>query len=337
MASARKRLRRGVQGIACCLLAATVLGPLTAARAESSAAQGRLPGAATVKACAAAGPFWPTETLAFSGPSPWVACKEQARVVRVDPKRRKIAASLRLGAPVIAVASGYSSIWALDAGSTLYRIRPATARVTKRIALGAGAPYNIWIGAGSVWVVDDRAGQVIRVSAATNRVVARISVGDGPADMVFGDTAAWVINHRDRGLVRIGLGNNKATRLATIPGDAPERMARLGESLWITGRGTDLLQVNPETGALEATVEIGASGIDVVATADSLWVPVRSAAVDSTGFPTMEALRRIDASTREVTTIATASGRVDVHGLQAQAGFLWIADNTAGVLFRFKT
>jgi hypothetical protein len=155
--------------------------------------------------------------------------------------------------------------------------------------------------------------------------------------MVFAGTSAWVINHRDRGLVRIGLGNNSATRLATIAGDAPERMTRLAGSLWITGRGTDLLKVDPETGALEATVEIGASGIDVVATADSLWVPVRSAAVDQSGFPTMEALRRVTASTKEVSTVATASGRVDVHGLQAQAGFLWIADNTAGVLLRVKT
>jgi DNA-binding beta-propeller fold protein YncE len=319
------------------VLVCSILVMVTAARADPSVARGRLPGSTVFKACAAAGPFWPTETLTFYGPSPWVACKEQARVVRVDPKRRRIMASLRLDAPVIAVATGYSSIWALDSSSTLYRIRPATARITKRIDLGARAPYNIWIGAGSVWVVDDGAGQVIRVSAATNRVVARISVGDGPADMVFGDTGAWVINHRDRGLVRIGLGSNAATRLATIPGDAPERMARLAGSLWITGRGTDLLQVSPQTGALQATVEIGASGIDVIATADSLWVPTRSAAVDQRSFPTMDALRRVTASIREVTTVATASGRVDVHGLQAQAGYLWIADNTAGVLFRFKT
>jgi hypothetical protein len=69
---------------------------------------------------------------------------------------------------------------------------------------------------------------------------------------------------------------------------------------------------------------------------DALWVPVRSAAVDPTGLPTMETLRRVSASTRQVSTGATASGRVDVHGLQARDGFVWIADNRSGRLYRVR-
>ena len=106
-----------------------------------------------------------------------------------------------------------------------------------------------------------------------------------------------MIDHRDRSLFRIDLRTNRPTRVATIPGDAPERMVQLAGSLWITGRGTDLLRVDPATGAVQATIDIGASGIDVAATPGALWVPARSAEVDPTGFPTMEALRRISAST----------------------------------------
>jgi len=168
-------------------------------------------------------------------------------------------------------------------------------------------------------------------------VVARLVVGDGPADMVFSGTTAWVINHRDRGLIRINVPTSTVSRLATIPGDAPERMTRLGGKLWITGRGTDLLEVDPSSGAVERTIEIGASGIDVIATSDALWVPVRSAAVDPTGFPTMEALRRVNLSSGAVTTVATAAGRVDVHGLTARPGFVWLADNRDGVLYRVQT
>ena len=57
---------------------------------------------------------------------------------------------------MIAVAVGLGSVWALDSGSTLYRIDPGRARVTKRIQLGASAAYNIWIGAGAVWIADDQ-------------------------------------------------------------------------------------------------------------------------------------------------------------------------------------
>ena len=161
-------------------------------------------------------------------------------------------------------------------------------------------------------------------------------MGDGPADMAFSGTSAWVIDHRDRSLFRIDLRTNAASRVATIPGDAPERMVPLAGSLWITGRGTDLLRVDPATGAVRATIDIGASGIDVAATPGVLWVPARSAAVDRTGFPTMEALRRVSASTGKVTTVATASGRLDVNGIDARDGFVWLSDNREGVLYRVR-
>ena len=123
--------------------------------------------------------------------------------------------------------------------------------------------------------------------------------------------------------------------MATLPGSdaAPERMVFLGGKLWITGRGADLMRVDPATGAVEATYEIGASGIDVVAAGGALWVPARSAAVDRSGFPTMEALRRVS-TTGTVTTVARARGRLDVHGLVAAGGAVWLADNTNGVLYR---
>ena len=91
-----------------------------------------------------------------------------------------------------------------------------------------------------MWVIDDGDGSVVRVSARTGRVVKRIVVGDGPADLAFTATQAWAIDHRDRRLWRIDLATNAATRLATIGGEneAPERMTLLGGSLWITRRWT---------------------------------------------------------------------------------------------------
>jgi len=80
-------------------------------------------------------------------------------------------------------------------------------------------------------------------------------------------------------------------------------------------------------------VDIHGTGIDVVAAANALWVPVRTDTVDQTGFPTMTAVRRVTTN-GEVTTVATARGRVDVHGLAAGVGAVWLADNTGGFLYR---
>jgi DNA-binding beta-propeller fold protein YncE len=155
--------------------------------------------------------------------------------------------------------------------------------------------------------------------------------------MAFDGGTAWVVNHRDTTIDRIDLATNKSSPLTTLGGAnerAPERMTFARGSLWVTGRGTDLLKVNPATGAVEQTIEIGASGIDLVAAGDDLWIPTRSDAVDPTGFPTMEALRRVSASSGAVTTVSRPTARLDVHGLAAAGGAVWIADNRKGRLYR---
>jgi hypothetical protein len=70
--------------------------------------------------------------------------------------------------------------------------------------------------------------------------------------------------------------------------------------------------------------------------AGALWVPSRSAAVDQSGFPTMETLRKVTPAGR-VTTVARCTGRVDVHGLIGTPAAVWLADNTGGLLYRVAT
>ena len=291
-----------------------------------------LSGARGYDSCAGAGPYWPTQTLAISGGTAWVACKEQSRVVRKRLPSGRLQ-TVRLAGLPIAVVAGLGAVWVLDSSGVVSRIDARTARVTGRIPTGSGAPYNLWVGAGSLWSADDRSGEVVRIDPARRTVVARIPVGDGAADLVFRGDRVWVINHRDRGLVVIDTATNRAREIAKVPGDAPERMAWAAGSLWVTGRGTDLVRLDPETGAVQTTVEIGAGGIDVVVAAGSLWVPARAAAADRRGFPTMAALRRVDPATGKVTTVSRAGRRVDVHGLVPYRAGVMLADNTGGRLY----
>jgi streptogramin lyase len=295
-------------------------------------APGALSGARSYRSCAGAGPYWPTATLVVDRGTAWVACKEESRVIRVPLPSGRLRSVPLDGSP-IAVVAGFGAVWALDSGGVVSRIDPRGARVTGKIATDSSAPYNLWVGDGSLWSVDDADGMVVRIDPVRRQVVARIPVGDGPADLVFRAGRAWVINHRDLGLVVIETATNRARRLATVPGDAPERIAWESGSLWVTGRGTDLLRLDPETGAVQATIEIGAGGIDVVAARHSLWVPARAAAADIGGLPTMTALRRVDPATGKVTTPARAQRRVDVHGLVPYGTGVLLADNTGGRLY----
>ncbi len=294
----------------------------------------RLSGAKPYAVCAAAGEFWPVMTLALGSGSLWVACRHEARVLRIDPATGAVRAriALRGAAEAYAVAAGLGAVWVLDSQrSNLYRIDPARNAIVRTIPLGAGKAYNVWVGPNAVWVADDGRGQVLRIDP-TGGVTDRIDVGDGPSDLAFAGDTAWVVNHRDRGLVRIDTASRRARRLTTLPGDAPERLVRAAGSLWVTGRGTDLVRVSESTGAVLDTIDVDASGIDVVAGGDTIWVPARTAAVDQSGFPTMGRLFRIRAGS--AAPVGIASGRLDVHGLVADERAAWLADNRAGVLYR---
>ena len=296
--------------------------------APQAAVDGSLPGALADGTCAAAGDFWPTMTIAVDDQTAWIACKEDNAVQSLA------GAKVALDGAAIAVLSAFDAIWALSDRGTLLRIEDGG--TVEQIDLQAGNPYNLWSGAGSLWAIDDGSGEVIRIDPKTNAVVTKIEVGDGPADMVFDGDTAYVVNHRDRSLVAIDTRTNQPRTLATIGRkdvDAPERMALLKGDLWITGRGMDLVQVEPKTGKTLKTVEIGGSGIDVVAAGEALWVPARSEQTDQGGFPTMEALRKVSPSGK-VTTVSEPLDRVDVHGLTADAAVVWLADNTAGIVYR---
>ena len=121
-----------------------------------------LPGTQSRRACAGAGPYWPTETLALRAGTAWVACKEQQRVVRVSLPSGAVRSTALGGAP-IAVLSDLGAVWALDASGVISRLDPASGKVTASIDTGAGKPYNLWAGAGSLWTVDDSTGEIVRI------------------------------------------------------------------------------------------------------------------------------------------------------------------------------
>src|SRR4051812_9319809 len=179
--------------------AAAVLVAFAVTCTAAAYASDGLPGARATKICAAAGPYWPTMTVAVRGSYAWIACKEQARIVRVNTQTGRAVKSVRLRGPVIAVTSGFGAVWALDSIGALYRVTEQ-GKIARRASLPVAAGYNIWIGGVSVWVADDQGAKVLRIAPRTLEVLARPRVGDGPADMAFDGRTAWVINHRDRAL-----------------------------------------------------------------------------------------------------------------------------------------
>src|SRR4029079_13290516 len=75
------------------------------------------------RACAGAGPYWPTETLALTGGPAWVARKDESLVARLTLPTGKVRSTPLAVAP-IAVVAGLGAVWALDSGGTVSRLDP---------------------------------------------------------------------------------------------------------------------------------------------------------------------------------------------------------------------
>jgi hypothetical protein len=148
-----------------------------------------------------------------------------------------------------------------------------------------------------------------------------------------------LVSHRENSLDRIEPATNVVTRVATAlsPPDtsAAERVAALGGSLWITGRGLDLLQ-RSSTGAPLGSVEVGPAAMDVVSDGSSLWTAAFTTAAARRGDPVAGELLRVDSGGQVAGRIA-ATRRLFVNGLAADGGALWVYDGVAGLLVRLPT
>jgi tRNA A-37 threonylcarbamoyl transferase component Bud32 len=97
-------------------------------------------------------PFAPAALAAGNG-GVWLVDKAAARLVRVDPKTRKITARIRVGNGPRAVAVGFDSVWVANGSDgTVSRIDPRR-NVVERIIPVRSAPVDLAVGLGTVWVV----------------------------------------------------------------------------------------------------------------------------------------------------------------------------------------
>ncbi len=295
-----------------------------------------LPTAQAFRLCGGTGPPYPQDALSRDPASGalWASCRAQAHLHRVSPATGETRAILRLTSTPYAIAAGLGAVWSAERGPIVNRIDLRTGRATTAVS-GGGFSY-IWTAAGSVWAADDEASALMRYDPAGRRVVATIPTGNGTSALAEDAGRLWIVNHRDGTLQRIDPAMNVATPLGRLPGDAPERMVYAEGSLWVTGRGTNLLRVDPNTGAVQSTIDVGAGAIDVAAAAHSIWVAAPTDEADRQGNPFLDRLLRVDPATTAVVETLRPTAPIVVNGLASTGDALWIADTAGGRLYRIS-
>ena len=163
-----------------------------------------------------------------------------------------------------------------------------------------------------------------------------VEAGDGVSGFASDGRSVWIVSHRDNALTRVDVATGRATRVATaltpVDTTAAERIAYAHGALWITGRGLDLLRVDPATGAITRTVEIGPGGIEVLATGSRIVVSAATPRGARRGDPILGAFVAVDAATGRAKPRKTAAAYA--NGLVLVGATAWSADTVNGRLTR---
>jgi hypothetical protein len=154
----------------------------------------------------------------------WVASGGGAgSVLRIDPQRNEVVATIPVEGDVADLAVGGGAVWAAGGvcveplpedpdvcrlGPRVSRIDARTNRVVATIPIeppagprpAAPSVSAVAAGEGAIWVSLSRnpwTGEVVRIDPRTNSVVARIPTGGYVGELRVGGDAVWVLSHRE--------------------------------------------------------------------------------------------------------------------------------------------
>jgi YVTN family beta-propeller protein len=167
-------------------------------------------------------------------------------IVRIDQATNAVVA--RIDRPMVALAAGYGSVWAVDVfRDLLLEIDPGTNRIAREIPVGA-LPTGVAVGFGSVWVANQVDGTVSRVDPVAGQVTATIPLGAGaiwPGAIVAGPRGIWLVTGGGNAVSRIDPTTSRVASHLPLPG--ARSLAVTGGNVWVGLTTSDVLvRIGPE-------------------------------------------------------------------------------------------
>ena len=291
-----------------------------------------IPGAIAVRVCRGGAQLpIPQYAAAVGFGSLWIACRSNQTLERRDLGTGALRARIRVGIHPWVITTGAGAVWALERDGDLVRINPARNKITAQILLPEPAVYA-WAGAGGVWLAMDDQGAVRRLNPRTNKVGAPIPVGLNPSGFADSAGSTWLTCHGDQTLWRIRAG--RASKIGQLAGGAPERITSGGHWLWVTGRGTQLLRLDPQSGRVLGTTSIGAGGIDLAASSSTLWTAIPTAGDDRSGLPKVARLLKLNPNDGRTLANLLVERKLFLTGMVSDGMRVWLIDTYDGLALR---
>ncbi len=215
----------------------------------------------------------------------------------IDPGNGHIVAQYMVGHAPRALTAGGGSVWIANGrDGTVSRVERGHGQVTT-IDVG-GEPTAVAFGGGSLWVADGQNRVVDQVDSATNRVVGRVSAGDGSRGVAVAGGAVWLASPVDGQVERIDLAKGGRIRRIEVPG-GPAAIAAGSGAVWVAAEEVGVVtRLDPVSGVAVRAIGVGNGPAAIAAGYGGVWVANRA---DGT-------VSRIDAATDAVTDTVRVGG-----------------------------
>ncbi len=168
--------------------------------------------------------------ITTDGDDAWVIDDHQNRILKI---------SFKSGLPLLAVAIpeagtapvvAFNSVWVMSCTEKkLYRVDHTTGKIIAKIPTGmadTNGEMSLAAGDGSIWLLSDSTGVLMRIDPANNSIQKKIAVKPHSYCAAFGYDAIWITNYATNSVQRIDPKTNTVT--ATIPVGKKPRFLTVG-------------------------------------------------------------------------------------------------------------
>jgi virginiamycin B lyase len=255
----------------------------------------------------------------------WVASTGPFAVHRIDPKTNMRVASVALpGEPCAGLVTGFGSLWVplCTTPTSLAKVDLKTSQLDEILAVGpAAAEGGIAYGAGSVWLILDKSGDLARINPANGTILETFHVPPGSYNPTFSGTTVWVTHADASELTGIDAATGRV--IATVAtGPNPRFLTAGGGAIWTLNQGDGTLTRVDARSKRATTIPLGTPGHggDIAFSDGNVW----------TTMPKVP-LSLVDADTHQLKCQWTGPGG---DSLGIGHGAIWLTDYHAGTVSR---
>ena len=182
-------------------------------------------------------------------------------------------------------------------------------------------PTDVVAAEGAVWVTNTADDSVDRIDPATRTVRQTIPVENGPVGIAYGDGSVWVANSGSGSVSRIDPDSNTVTDTIAV-GNGPAGLAFGGGALWVANRDAHTVsEIDPAAGKVTRNVTVGLEPLDVAVGPEGIWI------TSSEGRAV-----RIDPAAGNVADTVGVGRRP--AGIAVGSGSVWVANSLDGTVSR---